>query len=61
MDKQNTDKRTGQGVVQPAPQLQVRAGVIAGASVDACLENLYYWQNEYYKRCGGTKPTPYYP
>jgi hypothetical protein len=60
MDKQKTEKSTRQQPIQPASQLQVRSGVIAGASVQSCLEDLYYWQNEYYKRCGGTKPTPYY-
>jgi hypothetical protein len=53
MDEQKTGKSA------PAPQLKVRSGATAGASVEACLDNLYYWQNEYYKRCGGAKPTPY--
>jgi hypothetical protein len=60
MDEQKKEKSTEQRMVKPAPQFQVRSGVLAGASVDACLENLYYWQNEYYKKCGGAKPTPYY-
>lgn len=60
MDKVKTEKSTGLCMAQPAPQFQVRTGVVAGASVEACQENLYYWQNEYYKRCGGQKPTPYY-
>ena len=60
MDKVKTGKSTEPRRFQPAPQFQVRPGVVAGASVEACQENLYYWQNEYYKRCGGAKPTPYY-
>jgi len=59
MDKQKTEMSTEQRTVQPAPQLQVRSGIGAGASVESCLNDLYYWQNEYYKKCGGTKPTPY--
>ena len=60
MDEQKTEKSTEQHMVQPTPQFQVRSGITAGASVQSCLEDLYYWQNEYYKKCGGTKPTPYY-
>lgn len=60
MDKQRSDKKEERRMAQPAPRLQVRSGVVAGASVDACLENLYYWQKEYYNKCGGPKPTPYY-
>lgn len=60
MDEQKIDKSTELSTAQPAPQFQVRSGILAGASVESCLENLYYWQNEYYKKCGGTKPTPYY-
>ena len=60
MDKQKIEKRTEQRTVQHAPQFQVRSGIVAGASVESCLDDLYYWQNEYYKKCGGTKPTPYY-
>lgn len=59
MDKQKTAMSAERRPGQPAPQLQVRAGIVAGASVDACLENLYYWQKEYYNKCGGAKPVPY--
>jgi hypothetical protein len=59
MDENKTEKRAEQKNVQPA-QFQVRSGITAGASVQACLDNLYYWQNAYYQKCGGTKPTPYY-
>jgi hypothetical protein len=31
------------------PQLQVRTNVRGGESVDACMNNLSYWQSEYYK------------
>jgi len=60
MDEQKIEKSTELRAAQPAPQFQVRSGILAGASVEACQENLYYWQNEYYKKCGGAKPTPYY-
>ena len=60
MDVRKTEKSTEQRTVQPAPQFQVRSGVIAGASVQSCLDDLYYWQKEYYNKCGGAKPTPYY-
>jgi hypothetical protein len=60
MNQPKTEKCAEQSSARPAPRLQVRSGVTAGASVDACLENLYYWQKEYYNKCGGQKPTPYY-
>jgi len=34
------------------PQFQVRSNLAAGASVEACLNNLAYWQKEYYNKCG---------
>ena len=60
MDMQIADKLAEPRKAQPAPQFQVRSGIIAGASVESCLQDLYYWQKEYYNKCGGTKPTPYY-
>jgi hypothetical protein len=27
--------------------------------VSTCLQDLYYWQKEYYQNCGGPKLTPY--
>lgn len=60
MNVQKSKKSTGARPVQPAPQMQVRCGLSAGASVESCLQDLYYWQNEYYQNCGGAKPTPYY-
>lgn len=60
MDKQKTEQSNGRRLVQPAPQFQVRSGISVGASVQSCLQDLYYWQNEYYHKCGGPKPTPYY-
>jgi hypothetical protein len=31
------------------PQLHVRTNVRGGESVESCMQNLSYWQNEYYK------------
>ena len=31
------------------PQLQVRTNVRGGESVENCMTNLSYWQDEYYK------------
>ena len=31
------------------PQFQVRTDLRGGESVEACMNNLQYWQNEYYK------------
>ena len=59
MDMQKAEKSPELCKVQPAPQFQVRSGIIAGASVESCLEDMYYWQNQYYKKCGGAKPVPY--
>ena len=36
-------------VPEKIPQLQVRTNVRGGESVDACMKNLSYWQDEYYK------------
>jgi hypothetical protein len=61
-DEKSTELRQAQpalSMAQPAPQFQVRSGIIAGASTESCLEDLYYWQNQYYKKCGGAKPVPY--
>ena len=38
------------------PQMRVRCDLSAGESVDACLNNLNYWRNEAYKKCGQSKP-----
>jgi hypothetical protein len=59
MDMLKTDKNIELSKNQPAPQFQVRSGITAGASVESCLEDLYYWQNQYYHKCGGQKPTLY--
>lgn len=59
MDMQKGEKNTERRPAQPAPQFQVRSGISAGASVESCLQDLYYWQKEYYQNCGGPKPTPY--
>jgi hypothetical protein len=40
------------------PQFKVRTGVSAGESVEACVNNLNYWRNELYKKCGLNKPAP---
>jgi len=31
------------------PQLRVKTSLRGGQSVDACLRNLKYWQDDYYK------------
>jgi len=32
------------------PQLRVRTDLIAGESVDACMNNLEYWRKQYYDK-----------
>ena len=39
------------------PQMRVRSDLSAGESVDACLNNLNYWRNQAYKKCGQKKPS----
>jgi len=34
------------------PALKVKSGVVAGASLEACMNNLNYWKNAYTQRCG---------
>lgn len=46
--------------IKVIPQIKVRSNLSSGQSLDACLRNLYTWQMDYYKKCGGPKPTPYY-
>jgi len=43
------------------PQFRVRSTLIAGASVDACLNNVAYWQKIYTDKCKkqGVDVTPY--
>jgi hypothetical protein len=59
MNMQKSAKSPELRKAQPAPQFPVRSGIIAGASTESCLDNLYYWQKEYYNKCGGPKPTLY--
>ena len=59
MDMQKAEKSPELHKIQPAPQFQVRSGITAGASVESCLQDMYYWQNQYYQKCGGNKPTLY--
>lgn len=50
MDKQK--RKTTSIPKSHVPQLQVRSRVVAGYSVEACLRNLNYWRDQYYKMCG---------
>ena len=49
--KQQTSSKTPTQQA-PVPQFQVRSGLVAGASLEACLQNLEHWQKEYYDKCG---------
>ena len=49
--KQQTSSKTPPQQA-PALQVKVRTGLVAGASLDSCLQNLEYWQKEYYNKCG---------
>ena len=60
MDGQKTAKVSKLVSPMPAPQFKLRSGILSGASVQSCMNDLYYWQNAYYQKCGGAKPTPYY-
>ena len=48
----NQKEQTQDTRQQHVPQLQVRLDLNAGASVEACLENLAYWQKQYQNKCG---------
>lgn len=60
MDEQKVETRKEESKLQPAPQIQIRSSVKAGASVESCMQDLNYWQSNYYAKCGsGAYPTPY--
>ena len=44
--RKETSKQRGS---KANPQMRVRTNLRGGESVEACLTNLEYWQNEYYK------------
>jgi hypothetical protein len=44
---------------EPVKQIQVRSDLSAGASVQACMDNLAYWQKAYQDKCGYAAPTTY--
>ena len=59
MNKPVQDKRSTTRTGSVTPQLQVHTGVSAGESVEACMDNLEYWRNDYYNKCGYVYPYPY--
>jgi hypothetical protein len=59
MDKNQSGKVLENPKKVYVPQLQVHTALNAGASVESCMQDLKYWQNEYYKKCGWAVPVPY--
>jgi hypothetical protein len=59
MEKLKTTPALLSPKADPAPQLRVKSGVQAGASLSACMDKLNYWRNQYYNRCGYIPPYPY--
>jgi hypothetical protein len=60
MDEQKAVTPNEQKTAQPAPQIQVRSNLQAGASLESCMQDLAYWQGNYYSKCGAyAYPTPY--
>jgi hypothetical protein len=52
----NSDKKS-----YKKPQFQVRSNIVAGESVDACLNNVAYWQKQYVDKCKKQGVTVYPP
>jgi len=48
--KENTTPANKLGVDNDTPQFHVRTDLIAGESVDACMNNLDYWRKQYYDK-----------
>ena len=48
--KENTTPANKLGVDNDTPQFHVRTDLIAGESVDACMNNLEYWRKQYYDK-----------
>ena len=48
--KENTRPDNKLEVGNDTPQFHVRTDLIAGESVDACMNNLEYWRKQYYDK-----------
>jgi hypothetical protein len=48
--KKNTRPANKLEVGNNTPQFQVRTDLIAGESVEACMNNLEYWRKQYYNK-----------
>ena len=48
--KENTESANKLEVGNATPQFRVRTDLIAGESVDACMNNLEYWRKQYYDK-----------
>ena len=48
--KENTKSANKLEVGNDTPQFHVRTDLIAGESVDACMNNLEYWRKQYYNK-----------
>ena len=48
--KENTKSANKLEVINDAPQFHVRTDLIAGESVEACMNNLEYWRKQYYNK-----------
>ena len=48
--KENTKPANNLDLGNEPPQFNVRTDLIAGESVDACMNNLDYWRKQYYDK-----------
>ena len=48
--KENTRPDKKLEIGNDTPQFHVRTDLIAGESVDACMNNLEYWRKQYYNK-----------
>ncbi len=61
MEKKKTASQIYPDLSSASPQLKVRTNLRGGESVEACMNNLKSWQDEYYKwynQAKQVKPLP---
>lgn len=61
MDKTKLNEPSNLSQTGAAPQLRVRTNLRGGESVESCMNNLTYWQNDYYNQYNKAKQTKYFP
>jgi hypothetical protein len=46
---------------ESVPQVKVRLGLQCGQSIEACANNVQYWQNDFTQKYNQAKANGYYP